>query len=90
MFTCEHICSKKWTSGDSKMGLQRSCALPHAGMRPSLNGCPWDEKTYANAAKNGHLEVLKYAQENGCPWDKKYCMNNAKNKEMIDWLELQP
>jgi hypothetical protein len=32
------------------------------------NGCPWDEKTCACAAKYGHLDVLKWARENGCPW----------------------
>jgi len=26
-------------------------------------------RTCANAAKGGHLEVLKWARENGCPWD---------------------
>ena len=25
------------------------------------------------AAKNGHLECLKYAHENGCPWDEDTC-----------------
>jgi len=29
----------------------------------------WDELTPVMAAKNGHLECLKYCIENGCPWD---------------------
>jgi uncharacterized protein YabN with tetrapyrrole methylase and pyrophosphatase domain len=33
------------------------------------NGCPWDKWTCAEAAKGGHLEVLKWMRENGCPWD---------------------
>ena len=35
--------------------------------------------TCSNAAKNGHLECLKYAHENGCPWDGETCSNAAKN-----------
>ena len=41
--------------------------------------CPWDEVTCSNAAKNGHLECLKYAHENGCPWDGETCYNAAQN-----------
>ena len=33
------------------------------------NGCPWNEETCSEAAKNDHLECLEYARENGCPWD---------------------
>ena len=29
---------------------------------------PWDEKTCADAAEGGHLEVLQWARANGCPW----------------------
>ena len=35
--------------------------------------CPND------AAKNGHLECLKYLHENGCPWDKWSCEFASKN-----------
>ena len=31
------------------------------------------------AARNGHLECLKYAHENGCPWDKFTCADAARN-----------
>ena len=41
-------------------------------------GCPWDEVTCSNAAKNGHLKCLKYAHENGCPWDKETCKGLPK------------
>jgi hypothetical protein len=41
------------------------------------NGCPWDERTCANAAEGGHLEVLKWARANGCPWDEETCMYAA-------------
>jgi hypothetical protein len=35
------------------------------------HGCLWDMSTCHEAAsfKNGHLEVLKYADEHGCPYD---------------------
>ena len=30
---------------------------------------PWNERTCNNAARNGHLEVLRWAQAHGCSWD---------------------
>ena len=30
-----------------------------------------------SAAKNGHLECLKYAREHGCPWDEETCEDAA-------------
>ena len=44
------------------------------------NGCPWNEYTCTYAAKNGHLDVLKWARENGCPWDEDTCSYAA-----IEW-----
>ena len=43
------------------------------------NGCPWNEQTCSDVAKNGHLNILQYAHENGCPWDELTCTNAAKN-----------
>ena len=40
---------------------------------------PWNERTCASAAENGHLEVLKWARENGCPWDGRTCTCAAEN-----------
>ena len=31
------------------------------------HGCPWDNRTCAEAAEEGHLEVLQWALRNGCP-----------------------
>ena len=42
------------------------------------NGCPWNEKTCADAAEGGHLDVLKYLHENGCPWNEKTCESAAE------------
>ena len=34
-----------------------------------MNGCPWDDRTCAEAAKkNRELEVLQWVFENGCEW----------------------
>jgi len=33
------------------------------------NGCPWDARVCAAAARGGHLETLQWARANGCPWD---------------------
>ena len=54
--------------------------------RKYKNQCPWNEYTCAEAAKNGHLECLKYAHENGCPWDKNTCLWAAANGH-LDCLE---
>ena len=51
------------------------------------NGCPWDASTCANAAMNGHLEVLQWARANGCPWDVYTCAYAAINGrlEVLQW-----
>ena len=43
------------------------------------NGCVWDSSTCADAASNGHLEVIKWAHQNGCVWDSWTCDCAAKN-----------
>ena len=35
------------------------------------------ERTCKEAAREGHLEVLKYAHENGCPWNEVTCIAAA-------------
>ena len=35
--------------------------------------------TCSNAAKNGHIECLKYAHENRCPWDEQTCWEAAES-----------
>jgi len=51
------------------------------------NGCPWDERTCACAARNGHLEVLQWSRANGCPWDWRTCDDAARNGhlEVLQW-----
>jgi hypothetical protein len=43
------------------------------------NGCPWNSRVFAWAAKNGHLKILKYLHENGCPWNEHACSYAAIN-----------
>lgn len=53
------------------------------------NGCNWDKYTCANAARNGHLEILKFARadlENICPWDSDTCANAALNGHINNLL----
>ena len=51
-----------------------------------MHGCPWDVFTCKNAARGGHLDVLKYAHENGCPWDAMMCLKAASGGH-LDVLE---
>ena len=39
------------------------------------------------AARDGHLEVLKWARRNGCPWDEKTCAEAARggHLEVLRW-----
>ena len=41
---------------------------------------PWTIKTFANAAANGHLGVLKWLDHKGCPWKSEgsYALNNGQ------------
>ena len=49
------------------------------------NGCPMDASACANAAEEGHLDVLKYLHEHDCPWDSKTC-EYAHMRNHIDCL----
>ena len=42
------------------------------------HGCPWDDRTCAEAARGGNLEVLQWALRNGCP------CNNAEHTVVED------
>ena len=55
--------------------------------RAKANGCPWDERTCARAAKGGHLEVLKWAREHDCPWNEWTCARAAFSAplEVLQW-----
>ena len=53
---------------------------------PKINNT---ENTFANAAKNGNLENMKWLKENGCPWKKDIFANATKNGnlENMKWLK---
>ena len=73
-------------------GLELSLLAAERGKIASLtclraNGCPWDEGTCANAAYEGHLEVLQWAHQNGCPWDAETCAfaAGAGHLDVLQW-----
>ena len=49
--------------------------------------CPWDETVCSEAARGGHLEVLKWARAAGCAWDHLTCWWAARNghEEVLHW-----
>ena len=49
-------------------------------------GCHWDIWTSVAAAREGHLDVLKYLHENHCPWDEWTCARAAEGGH-LDVLE---
>jgi hypothetical protein len=52
------------------------------------NNWKCDNWICTNAAKGGHLEVLKWAWENGCAWNRDTCAYAAKGGylEVLKWL----
>jgi hypothetical protein len=53
------------------------------------NGCPWDERTCASAARGGFLEVLRWAREHHCPWDWRTCASAARGGHLhvLRWAQ---
>ncbi len=51
------------------------------------NGCKWNADTCASAAREGKLEVLKWARENGCEWDESTCYSAVLGEqlEVLKW-----
>lgn len=52
------------------------------------NGSTWSWGTCEEAARGGHLEVLKWLHAKGCPWDPDSYLELAKDmyNEMLKWL----
>ena len=42
----------------------------------------WTERTFAAAAKGGHLEILLHLTDNGCPWNANISQKAAKNGQL--------
>ena len=51
-------------------------------------GCPWGGLICAYAAKNEHLDCLRWAREHGCPWDRWTCACAAENGDLdcLRWV----
>ena len=49
-------------------------------------GRPWDERTCAKAAMNGHLEILQWARANECPWNGTTCAEAFTNGQIAVYL----
>jgi len=66
---------------------QDSCENDFVQKMLESNGREGDGSTCAYAAKNGHLEVLKWARENGCEWDSSTCAWAAEHGhlEVLKW-----
>lgn len=47
----------------------------------------FDVYTCSNAARGGHLDILKYLKENSCPWNEDTCSNAALwgHLECLKW-----
>lgn len=51
------------------------------------NACSWNKSIPIEAAKNGHLTILRYARENGCIWGKGVAIAAAEagNLDVLQW-----
>ena len=52
------------------------------------NGCEWNADVCAEAARGGHIDVLKWAHRNGCPADERVgeCAAETGKLEMLLWV----
>jgi hypothetical protein len=62
---CQQVCKMAAAQGNLEM-LQ--WARQHKKWMQN-HVCLWDADTVAEAAKNGHKNVLEWCLSNGCPWD---------------------
>lgn len=49
-------------------------------------GCPWDERVTAAAARASSLHCLRYAHQHGCPWDATVCTAAAQHVINLKYL----
>jgi hypothetical protein len=94
-FMCEviaysgNIPMMKWARSDRSSPkddavMDRSMTMKRIRLTPF----PWSEYTCANAAKFGHLTLLKWLHEQGCPWDILTFGSAAAfgNIKILEWL----
>ena len=79
---------------DTSLDTQNICAsialcgnLDNLKLATEVYGCHMTDQTCANAALNGHLEMLKWARLNGCIWNADVCANAALNGhlDVLQW-----
>jgi hypothetical protein len=63
--------------------MEDSYALTQLKWRLS-EGWPSDDAC-SDAARNGHLDVLKWARANGCPWDEWTCAYATRYFHILKW-----
>lgn len=54
------------------------------------DNCPWDEDTFAAAAKHGRLDVMEYLRAKGCSWDEDACATAVEHGHIgvLCWLHV--
>ena len=73
---------RNWASLSGNLEVLKWTCEPHPGEYS------WACKITANAASQGHLEILKWARKNGCYWDELTCENAANHGylEVLKWV----
>lgn len=83
-------CTTAVRTGDIAHTHTRSCNewIPGGVKMDAANGANWDEGVCIGAAKNGHLDVLKWLHAHGAPWCENVCAAAAKsgNLNVLKWL----
>ncbi len=52
---------------------------------------PWGRTTCSEAARQGHLDLLRWARAQGCPWDENTCAQAARGGHLglLQWARAQ-
>lgn len=52
------------------------------------NCCGWNEKTFSEAVRGGHLEMIEYLKKNGCPMNASACVYASDLPNNLEILKL--
>jgi len=71
------------------LGVTEFCGSVERLAWAKANGCPWNARTCALAARDGRIEVLRWAREHDCPWDERTCTYAAEggHLEVLRWAQ---
>jgi hypothetical protein len=77
-----------WARSDKSSSKDDAAVEERSMKQIRLTPFPWDTETCSNAAKYGHLKLLKWLHEQGCPWNSNTFQFAAYfgNLEMLEWL----